>query len=900
LLVSIHRTLLALLLVASLAVVASAADPPREAPSKEQIARWVRQLGSEDFQAREEASRKLWEAGQAAEEALRVASKDEDTEIRRRSGELLDKFRWGIYPDTPKALVDLVNRYQGADPPTRVTLIRPLLDSGLPGCRILVKIARAEENLENRRLLLVSLFGRELSRVVPMLLHENQQALLEQLLDLGLESDHEYTINHYVAYWLLRDRIDERIAHHKALEGKGDPKQAHILTYLYRARGDGMAALAAARRSGNEKLIDGLLFETAAWKELAFRGHALDGDSRAEQLGHRATFHRLAGNVADARENLEELRKYAANLGKGPDDGQRLTVAKAFLVNERPDDALEVLKAGDDWSFIYDILIARYRFAEAAALVDKAKADGHPDLARLEINHARTLYLLGERDKAQAVFTRYAADIKKGNDAAWFENLVDAEVRVGLFDQAFEHAATVLTVSQRDQGWPNRLLRRLFPRQKETSEALYQHLLASKAAANPAGALKMVRHLLTGKASREEVLKLLGEAGPVLEALKKANPPGGAELDFLAPPRFGSDEAALRWQALAEVASLAGLEEQSQDCLKKADSTASWLDLGDRQAEKKQWEAAARCYKLAWEKDTSQPLPLYLHGRALVHAGKDKDGQEAMSQAHWMPLGDEEARHSFAVDLAKRGQTRESRRENDLIIKVSDVAGWYSAEAVRRNALEALPRKEYFAAADAHERAMLRVLRATTGFLQPSAYLGVPALVHRYRASGLLATGKVAEALEEANISLTLLPSGLDVAIYLIPELDASGKKAEATALYRRVRAIHEQVCKDFPRSPLGHNAVAWLSACCRRDLDDALAHARLAVELGPDNASHLDTLAEVYFQLGQKDRAVGAQKKAVALAPKRAYYRKQLQRFEAGDLKAPRPDENDDDDDED
>jgi len=52
--------------------------------------------------------------------------------------------------------------------------------------------------------------------------------------------------------------------------------------------------------------------------------------------------------------------------------------------------------------------------------------------------------------------------------------------------------------------------------------------------------------------------------------------------------------------------------------------------------------------------------------------------------------------------------------------------------------------------------------------------------------------------------------------------------------------------------------------------------------------------LAEVYFQRGDKDKAVAAQKKAVELEPNRAYFRKQLKRIEAGDPAAERPPEND------
>ena len=46
-----------------------AAEPPSK-PSAEQIAHLVRQLGDDDFTVREAASKKLYEAGQAAEGAL--------------------------------------------------------------------------------------------------------------------------------------------------------------------------------------------------------------------------------------------------------------------------------------------------------------------------------------------------------------------------------------------------------------------------------------------------------------------------------------------------------------------------------------------------------------------------------------------------------------------------------------------------------------------------------------------------------------------------------------------------------------------------------------------------------------------------------------------------------------
>jgi tetratricopeptide (TPR) repeat protein len=123
-----------------------------------------------------------------------------------------------------------------------------------------------------------------------------------------------------------------------------------------------------------------------------------------------------------------------------------------------------------------------------------------------------------------------------------------------------------------------------------------------------------------------------------------------------------------------------------------------------------------------------------------------------------------------------------------------------------------------------------------------------------------------------------------------VPELEKRGRKKEAVALFEQTLKVYEEVCRDYPRAASAHNSYAWVSACCRRNLDKALEHARKAVELNPKSAGAHDTLAEVYFQLGKKDLAVATQKKAVALEPKRAYFRKQLKRLEAGDPKAPRP----------
>jgi len=190
---------------------------------------------------------------------------------------------------------------------------------------------------------------------------------------------------------------------------------------------------------------------------------------------------------------------------------------------------------------------------------------------------------------------------------------------------------------------------------------------------------------------------------------------------------------------------------------------------------------------------------------------------------------------------------------------------------------------------------MLRCLHASTGFVQAGAYAAVPAQVHQLRAKGLLAAGKLDEAHKHIELALASLPGSVDLPILLVPELERRGHKKEAAALFERSYEVHDKVCRDYPRCAWAHNSAAWLSACCRRNLDKALQHAQKAVALTPDNAGYLDTLAEVYFQRGDKDKAVALQKRVIELDPKKPYFRKQLKRLEAGDPSAERPPEDGD-----
>jgi predicted Zn-dependent protease len=861
--------------VALVACAAVALAAPAAKPTPAQIEQWIKQLGDSEFVARESATRKLWEAGDHAEAALQRATKSDDPEIARRAREILDKFKWGQYPDTPKEVADLITAYQEtpADkgPPFKykAEVIRKLLRAGPFGIKAIRRLSSAEPADDVRE----AVFG-DLRKDLAEFLADGKLDAAEAVVDAGA-----YTQSmgpaYVAAFWLVRGKPEETIARYEALAGVPEQKRAaEVLAFLYRAKGDTAAARKAAEKAHKRELIEGLLYEAADWKALAAKPTIVNAETPLEQAAFRAAYQRLAGKEKELDDCLAEVRK----LAEGDPDKETgaFVAAKAFFLNDLPADGLEWVGRSNRNTARFEILVAQLKYNEAFAVVEAARTAGARDMQALELLQARTLYLLGEKEKAQAIFTRYAGDIKEGFDEEVVHALLETEYRLGLKDQAFEHCAKALALHTPDA--PQKvqirpLLAQVFP--DHTDEAIvWWTVLRRKAGTEKhAQVLERLRKLLEGKTPAKELEELIADAEKGAEGLDVALVPA----------------------AQVAAARAAGREDLAERVLEKATRPEALLLLGDIQAGKRRWAQAAATYHRAWEADREQPLPMLLEGMALRRSGKEAEGKKLIDLAHTLPLGNVQLRYALIQELGKRGHEDAVRRESELMRVVASPESYHFGAAMRRLANDALAKKDYEAAARAYEQSMLRCLTRYTNFVQMAGYVGVPAMVHRVRGEARLAAGDKEGARKEIAMARTLLPGNIELSIQMLPQLEKSGLAKEGDQLFNETLAVYEKICKEYPKCAYAHNSAAWLSACCRRNLDGGLAHATKAVELAPDTPAYMDTLAEMHFQRGDKDKAVAMQKRVVELDPKKPYYRKQLARLEAGDPKADRPAEEDD-----
>lgn len=853
-------------LVSLVLMLAGAAALPAAPPTREEIKKAITDLESESFQVRQKASAYLRAAGRAAEPYLVEAQKGAGLEVSNRIGTILLEFKWGIYPDTPKEVLEQIQRYRAGEGAARLGAIGELMKHGGPGLAALLKIARAEENPGLRREIYL-LAARETVTTVPRLLVEGNDNLAEELLELSLASPDETAPRHYAAFLLLRGRLDEKITQYKKRAAVEGADASLVLAQFYRAKGD----LAAARAASDPFIVVSKLHEEQGdWTALARLVKPMK--QVPDSLAICAAYQRLAGDAASADQTLRQLLEFGE--ADTTDTFQSRVAAKGLFLNDRPGAALALLIRKKQYLPAFEVLAAQSRYREAFELLDKIDKDEEHPFRTLELRRAQFLYQLGERDKAEAILIKTSEELQTDGAFLGYRGLIRTEQRLGLTEQAYAHAAAGLA-----KGWDEErgadLLKHFFPDQGAAAEIWWTFFRKKYTTEKPAETMRRLRDIFekrTAPKNFEELVRDLDQASLAEDDLMRHRAVGAIAGACMV---LGLDDLELKY-----LRTLARLLEKP----------AAYVRWGDLLARKKQFKEAAEQYQKAWELDRTLPLPIYLRGGALAQAGNTDEGRKLMELAQVIPLASDELRYGLARGLAGRGDADGARKSRALVLRLGANTSWESNEVLRLLGYEAMRRGEHAHAADLFERYRLHCLPAETTFVEYGAYVHVPALVHLNRARAFAAAGKFDEARKAAELALTLTPGNINVPIQLVPVLDKAERKADADALFSQVLAVHEKLCGEFPRSAVQHNSAAWMCAACQRELDKGLAHAEKAVTLEPKHAGYLDTLAEVHFQRGGKEKAIELMKRCQELEPANEYFKRQRHRFEAGDPKVPVP----------
>lgn len=333
-----------------------------EQPAFPSIDAAIRALAEDEFDVRQRASDFLWKAGKAAQPALEQAINSTDAEVRLRSLMVLRKVRLGITPNTPPELHALISQFYDGDPAARQRVISELRQKQEFGT--LFALIQTETNPTSRQLFYNTLQS-DIQRLAPQMIASKDWSMLEQWLDLGKSTDAGR--GPYVAYVLLRDRMPAELKKAQAEHEKNpaDPAAALLLASMLRATDDRAQALAIAAsvKVPANTWLPGVAREQQDWQRLIDLHADKAANPRLElyRLALRGTAFRLARKPAEADVEFEALKSQAPN-----DDVW--FAAKALLLNDRPEEALALLKPGLK-PMAFDLLVQRQEHQAALDLV---------------------------------------------------------------------------------------------------------------------------------------------------------------------------------------------------------------------------------------------------------------------------------------------------------------------------------------------------------------------------------------------------------------------------------------------------------------------------------------------------------------------------------------------------
>ncbi len=887
-------------MVFALAQVAVAAPP-----TSGEIARAIEDLGAADFDKRQAATETLWQAGNAAEEALRQAVKSTDPEVRTRAEALLAKLRLGIRPETPPEVATLIDQFRfGSTAAARRQALGELQSKGQ--WQAILTLIRGEQNPQERNNLATAIAA-DAGKLVLPLVERGEFDQAEEILELVATA--EPGISQFAAFLLLTNRLDAHLAsaRQRASSEPSDESWSR-LAYLLRAKGDQAGAIEAAAKTTDLILQANLAAEAGQWSAAATAAEELyrRSPTRLETAAFAATFYRLAGNQAEHQRVIDALLK-AAHVDRLKENAQPerpvdpfnapaspigqnnlWTAAETLLINERIEDALPILRKTNP-RFAHAIYWRQHRHREALEFVgvtngmpldrtwfDKLPGPASEGAARQELQFAlallvaRQLRELGRSEDCEQVCQSLLTLVERYDRGRRLSMIAALYWQLGRADEASRHAGLAISAGMS----PPAMFTALLKQQGALAASWYEQWTSENPQLDRQKAVEKALWLVVPQPRRggpPENWRELVAAGHAA-AQKLEGGPKGQRLVVMGQTCQIRGDIELARQYLAEAANA---------------DPATGAKAAELSATTGNWTDAAKFYGAAAQHAPGDAVLKYLHGHALKRSGAAEAGETEMRKAKLMALAPA-ARMTLPLALQARG------------IKDDRAEAVEQFEFVRRTALPDSPQASSAAqfvgnivsdaeparAAECWEQLRLHVLNPGSNFSEVEGYLTLSHVIHKVRAKAAISTGDAEAADAELKLCDGLFPGDVRTIVELMPQLSQAGMIAAADQFFDRGFGEHHRVCEEFPASATYLNNAAWLCARSQRKLDEALVLVEKALAIAPDEAAYHDTLAEVHFQHGDREAALAASRKCVELAPDNKLFVTRLKHFHNDELK--------------
>lgn len=878
------RLLPACLAVVSFSLVQAAEDRTKAV----EPADLVQRLGDESYPVRESATFELWALGEKAKPMLKQAIASGNPEVAVRARAVLRKIHLGILPDSPPEVVALVVKYDTASPDGRLGIIRRLKQ--LRAWRQVLRIHELERDTKTLERIAAEIAGVAVEAARELLADDEPDfSGAREMLEMGRPEPAQLMA--LADFHRVAGSLENELRKAAKLEGEA----GHLWRYvLLAAKGDLSGAAKEADAAGFDvigarlRALDG---DPLPWVKMvpvppqqippdsldAYRDAVVDlwsGRQIAGDVVKSLTKESKNGGV-DERLGALSLLYALGESDVATDSMEELVPVLAFFHyenNERVDDAFTSLGIDPD----------EPDFEQWAAKRFKVVIND-PDDAEEELNALATLGWFLERrgmdEVAAKIFVEPLAELGRE----------DPEVFLDKTNELFANFSFNRVV------WPVLDASAAFASDDPAKLIMVRdNLFGEGVHVSPLwNSLDLYDPQMDGRAKLRMMAELLGSAPDVSKSLEKWWKWGEAQMEK------GAKEE--RREMMGLLMAISAVRSDVTRYLEVTDAMRAeeieFRDLGElgenfRFAEYEmncliaagRWEELVKRRQTSSDRVPTDPIRrAYLAG-ALRKVGKEAEAKKEEKKIERLALGDVRAMRWIARaytgcgDFERAGEwwwrvAMETTGETEEFI--------YAAEAVLEYAKE---KGNWKLAASLGEVQMLYHLMMGDRSEQPWTLLR--SRIETEMASALFLIdedrSRAIEMLERCHDRGATDGSMAD---YFFPALRAVGMIEQHDRWFEETWMSYEEVLERFPGSQNTRNTAAWTAARANRRLDEAEKMITAALETMPNQAAYLDTLGEIWFCRGNREKALKWSTKALLHEPGEATLVRQHERFRSGEF---------------
>ncbi len=863
------------------------AEAVAQAPAKP--VEWlIRELADENFRTREEATRKIWDIGEAALPALQQAANGSDPEQAFRARELVRKIQLSITPETDPDVIGLIERYAKASPNDKVNLLN--LMTKKRAWRQVLKLYATEKSPELR--------SRFQDAAKEVAIHAARECLLEG--KPGSARDYLEMAPAYAAglmaladFHRSQGTLDAELMRAQAVKGRNS--EAWQLA-LHRAAGNLEASRDVATAAGEPRIsaaMSVLLGDPLPWLKMDPAGNR---EGAVRKIYTALAIKRWQGKEIRPAE-MEALTRLTGNRN----DGERENAISAlFLLGETGLAEEAMVKNSAFTAFKHFESLERISEALKALNLDP----DHPDYTAWV---AKRIEHLAKDDASD--------EHEVSADTEQLVAMANFLERRGLTDEADAAFIKPLEdLAKKDAGIFTDFLRPLFGDQESTSGA---PLLAKKIGVAWAGedAGRWSELVVAGLGEEDETSvwwAWLPDLDPKASRIERFDA-------MLAMFDIGGDPKRLRskWLALAWDAVKRTPEDRQAELVKRISFVTTQLSTKSGNAEqglrawdqlpesargeifwgshilnlsaKDRWNDAAAIFLKQIARVTElkqEPRPdCYAYVAAcLRRAGRPAEATAYDVWADKLSLGSNEASIQIGHAYAYGRDYKRAEEWWTRAIRESDPDSTEFILSLQLITDSLLENGQWKQAASIYE-----ILAHAYASSEGDSSSGIGLLRQRMQADMARAlanlkndrAGSIA-ILEKCH---RLFPRDGSLADSFFPALRKAGLIEEHNKWFNISWNLMADVLKRYPQSENTYNTAGWLASRAHLNLDLAENYLQKALATNPEQSAYLDTMAEIQFAKGNRAKALEWSQLALNFSPQDSQLRHQHERFRSDPL---------------